>query len=493
MPEEAQAVNEMARVMGERAMAEAEKQGRSAVRGMADAFGRGDEQTVEYAVSVIDDAALGLRQAAFGIGANQTAQVLEIDPPLVPASVLDGGKWDGNSITGRLNRLIRQNYLAGLPEEDVVQNAVEDTATYLSGLLDGDYQAALREGVYEGTANAPIVGYVKVPGPLACSWCRLVSDRIYWTRVPFHQACRCGVSIVQPDDLSSKDQIRSALRRAGAGNSTVDRYTASYDRLIAQKDFRGAAAQVDRALARAGKQAELNAARLARADTGVPLPYDGMTLDLIDGAGREAATDNKIMRQAYRVAGYDELPTLVDDADFAQYRDNPDYFHGFRGTGNAAADGSQPTQYSRELMEGDYFPGRGVYGNGTYTAVGGKTPESLADAVETAQLYARGGSVIEFAMARTARIIDIDDLQRNYDGEYREWRKKVMERVERRFTGADPSIFGDATDISMFAIEKGFDAIKVGSGNIDSTYLIVLNRSKMIINREIEVLGYGSS
>lgn len=95
-----------------------------------------------------------------------------------------------------------------------------DAATEeLRGLISSDLQRSVRDGI--SARNA--VGFIKIPNPAACPWCQIVSDRVYYTRVPWHAHCRCGV-IPMPAKYATPEMfIKKELADSGLGWRARDR------------------------------------------------------------------------------------------------------------------------------------------------------------------------------------------------------------------------------------------------------------------------------
>jgi hypothetical protein len=163
-----------------------------------------------------------------------------------------------------------------------------------------------------------------------------------------------------------------------------------------------------------------------------------------------------LLGQIYKANGFDALPQVVPGAEIDRLAalGQPILYRGVRGD-----DAEEALSYLDQFRGGDYFPGVGTSGNGTYTST----------KFDTALNYARSDSnhVMRMVLDPGARIINREDL---FD-----------EMREAHFVGG---LKGSAAklliDQGRFAAARGYDAIRFGVG--DEEYYIVLNRGKVIVD-----------
>lgn len=178
-------------------------------------------------------------------------------------------------------------------------------------------------------------------------------------------------------------------------------------------------------------------------------------------------------------------------------KNNIELFRGVSGNTSASAK-ELLTQYA----EGEYFVGRGVFGDGTYYAMRMK---GIEDPLNVSRHYADGteGSIARATLAEGAKVGDYQELlkQARIDSEAQykmlEQRKaqvtaevkaaglpfdEAMEKIDA--VNAQMRSFVDLTsDIAVYAVINGYDAYIVR----ETGYMVVLNRSKVVME---ELGGY---
>lgn len=442
------------------------------------------------------DVVAGAQQTVGTTSAAYAAQVLgseELPDVTIPTVTYDT-EWSKSP-------LLRYASVYGERVEEVGHEAAAAEARdiaygYASQLASGDLQTAARDGIVGASesSGSAILGYKKQPTAGACPWCVLVSDRIYWTRVPFHSGCRCGVSVIPARYLSGPQQIRSVLTRNGVGWRSKDRLVKQFREATNKQEALGA---IQSAIERAKFQKTLDLKRAAkRAAKGVSA--DDLTRVHTDNAfwddvsSHEDKPDVAVLKAMYKRARYDDLPEVLDNEAFDAWKaENPDAWVMYRGVFSRSFD--QSSEMTKQFREGDYFAGRGIYGNGTYGQVN-RVPPTLTksgqldsdwdeDAWFTASGYAgnKDGAVMEIALRPGAKILDWDDQIIQKD--FREWSRARFEALEKsgRLRDIGGNDLNDATDISVYAIEKGYDAIYAP----ESRYLVILNRGATVVRSSI--------
>lgn len=129
-----------------------------------------------------------------------------------------------------------------------------------------------------------------------------------------------------------------------------------------------------------------------------------------------------------------------------------------------------------QFQSGDFYAGRGVYGNGTYVAA---TPQAsqpgASPAMGVASYYAGDqGKVIRMTVKADAKVIAFDELLE------KDWRPTVT--AFREMAASKPPedawryemVHDLMSDLGRYAAMKGYDVIDVRN---DGDYMVVLNRT----------------
>jgi hypothetical protein len=220
--------------------------------------------------------------------------------------------------------------------------------------------------------------------------------------------------------------------------------------------------------------------------------------------------DQDQQRAMYAVAGYNGKPKSISRDEFNDLVDEGSGVkEGWRGvvTDIPESRGGQEANraIARSFVDGDeHFPGRGIYGNGTYVAYhpGGKTEQS--------RLAAEGYGDSLIRMAIPDRIIDTpsSDIERVgahiEDAIYpdgvpkprptsehgRDLYDTAQELVRRgREAGlSDEDLFMALGDDGRVAIALGLDGYTVKNDNMHTNsveYVVVLNRAAITVDRTV--------
>lgn len=182
--------------------------------------------------------------------------------------------------------------------------------------------------------------------------------------------------------------------------------------------------------------------------------------------------------------GYDRPPTVVDSVDEL-------IANGWEETwrGVAAPPGYTGPSYATQFREGDFFPGYGIYGNGTYTALGKRrgtlggvdwadTDFDPMPGIEIAEGYSdlstRGGEIMRMAVNPNGRFIDSRDLNAEIKG----LRDRVINGEATPGETYSFVLAGD--DPGRYATLLGYDGIIVS----ERGFLVVLNRTLVAVERK---------
>lgn len=172
--------------------------------------------------------------------------------------------------------------------------------------------------------------------------------------------------------------------------------------------------------------------------------------------------------------GFDGLPDLVDDDELDKYVQAGE-IEGFRGLSGGTSDGSLDDGIT-QFQAGQYYPGTGMYGNGTYVAMGLNAVQSFREASGYSSAYTAsdGGGVMRMTLKASARVATYTEIQ------------QAMRQFAR---SSDPIERAAAHDEGWTATLLGFDAIRTtayGQGNAWSSmdYVVVLNRTALRVSKK---------
>jgi hypothetical protein len=151
--------------------------------------------------------------------------------------------------------------------------------------------------------------------------------------------------------------------------------------------------------------------------------------ELISGSDLTHGIGDEKLALIYKRNGFDGLPRVLSEADFEDYlRDNPGALDAWRGV--------KEEVQARAFLEGRYYAGQGVYGNGTYSAYG--EGGSLV-AGEFAGF--EGANVMRFTMAADAHVVDyglVQDITATYPHLLRERANMAGHIRDALAEGLDP-------------------------------------------------------
>lgn len=180
------------------------------------------------------------------------------------------------------------------------------------------------------------------------------------------------------------------------------------------------------------------------------------------------------MRKINKVMGYDKAPIKANDWTLERYEEaiNNKYGTFYRGV---AGNEDEVSKFATQFRDGEFYPGQGVYGSGSYTAYGkfGEFGESEYSGKNLAVRYAGGpgrGAIVEMGLKPEARVITWDRAEDMIATERKRLQLAGMTRREALDWGMDKG---------EWAAAHGYDAIDV----VEKKYLIILNRSKVVIRR----------
>jgi len=209
-----------------------------------------------------------------------------------------------------------------------------------------------------------------------------------------------------------------------------------------------------------------------------------------------ALHEDIVLQDMAKEVGLDKKPTLLSKEEMDAYiqQGNRELFRGIGGRQGEAE------TYVEQFKTGEYFAGKGVYGNGIYTAYG-------EDGMEVAKQFAGGveKNVLRISLKKDAKIISHDALIEMQKLEFtalqeeeRALRRKARKEADRIYdeTGDDDKVemfLKEAAkkweeteryrrvlaDPGRYALYKGYDAIDIPS----SRFMLVLNRGKVFVQK----------
>ncbi len=209
-----------------------------------------------------------------------------------------------------------------------------------------------------------------------------------------------------------------------------------------------------------------------------------------------ALHEDIVLQDMAKEVGFHKKPTLLSKEEMDAYiqQGNRELFRGIGGRQGEAE------KYVEQFKTGEYFAGKGVYGNGIYTAYG-------EDGMEVAKQFAGGveKNVLRISLKKDAKIISHDALIETQKLEFtalqdeeRALRRKARKEADRIYdeTGDDDKVemfLKEAAkkweeteryrrvlaDPGRYALYKGYDAIDIPS----SRFMVVLNRGKVFVQK----------
>jgi hypothetical protein len=183
--------------------------------------------------------------------------------------------------------------------------------------------------------------------------------------------------------------------------------------------------------------------------------------------------------------GFDRKPDVVDHAalDEAVRSGWIEVWRGVDPGMSVASTAKSAREINDEFKSGDFFPGLGLYGNGTYTSVSKDVALVYAGHVPEFGESMEPGGLVRLAIDPDSRIV-------NYDQVLRE---------QKQFLGtvpADSPLAVLAGDAGRFAAMRGYDIVKVvgqtdgsdilnpATGRDDHDQYVILNRTAVKVQRE---------
>jgi len=181
--------------------------------------------------------------------------------------------------------------------------------------------------------------------------------------------------------------------------------------------------------------------------------------------GFSNATEKRtIIKNIYKVLKYDQFPTLYSNLE----EQNNGFLKVYRGI--SANDINTLKTYISDFVEGNVFYGgrASIHGTGIYTIIDNNS--------DVAQKYASDGGtnncgvVIESTMQPDTKIIRNSEIE--------PIRNIIFDGLKKIYKSGTENFLAVLEDDGALAAILGYDAILVDKKN----YLVILNRTKMIVN-----------
>lgn len=169
---------------------------------------------------------------------------------------------------------------------------------------------------------------------------------------------------------------------------------------------------------------------------------------------------DEMLGAAQRAVGYADTPKIVSATEFDRMVSDDEMKVLYRG--------ERKEQYVQDWKRGELYTGKGVYGNGTYTAV------SLDSAKKYTGLDG-DKALFRIGLPRTAKIIDNDAL----DDEMQAFERKLR-ATDKYLFNTPPELHAVIQEPGLYATLAGYDAIVARRG----TYYVILNRAICFVTAE---------
>ena len=199
-------------------------------------------------------------------------------------------------------------------------------------------------------------------------------------------------------------------------------------------------------------------------------------------------TGNPNLGAIYERQGYNARPEVVASRSDLEKRD--DLIQGDDGKPLMLWRGVTTPEFATQFKGGGengevHFPGRGVYGNGTYAASSAPKSTDPGSALTEARSYAGSSDnpnskVTAFGIRKDANIVEFQGEDwRDRDAQFREWQKSTILRAERE-SGYSISDIGEAAAI------LGIHAYRVPQGSRED-FWVILNRGALVVAADPEI------
>jgi hypothetical protein len=199
-------------------------------------------------------------------------------------------------------------------------------------------------------------------------------------------------------------------------------------------------------------------------------------------------TGNPNLGAIYERQGYNARPEVVPSRSDLERRN--DLIQGDDGKPLMLWRGVTTPEFATQFKGGGengevHFPGRGVYGNGTYAASSAPKSTDPESALTEARSYAGSrenfnSKVTAFGIRKDANIVEFQGEDwRDRDAQFRQWQKSTILRAEKE-SGYSISDIGEAAAI------LGIHAYRVPQGSRED-FWVILNRGALVVAADPEI------
>lgn len=306
-----------------------------------------------------------------------------------------------------------------------------------------------------------------------------------------HPQCFCFVVPVLPTDEEFLDNLL-----AGHYDSYVDKYRAPGRATIPQasqparapvvqkavKPRKSAAAPASKVPARVSKGPLIKSTRVAGKDQAVWMRARH-NIDELNTAIKEGKEGDQALKLLAKKQKFDGLPQVVSSTEMDSAIE-AGWTEGWRGVDPGLSETTKTShEINQQLRRGEFFPGLGIYGNGTYLSAGRGVGEVYAGAGEAGM--GQLDSLVRAAIDPRAKTIDYDKLLVE--------QREFLAGLDNNQDLHAKLLRNLMSDEGRFATMRGYDVVKIvgredGSDFFDAhdkhfDQYIILNRTVLMIER----------
>lgn len=203
-----------------------------------------------------------------------------------------------------------------------------------------------------------------------------------------------------------------------------------------------------------------------------------------DKAHLDQHEGDRALAELGHAQGFDGKPDVVTEAELEGYAKKGEV-ELWRG------DTNNHGNYTDDLMMGEYHPGLGIRGSGTYAQ------QAEVNGHDTARSYAKGGGdkglITRMTIKKDARVITLDDLQTKAHAAVQRARSAVAAArargdsvaLKRAETLEWLALGRSERGNSRYAVALGYDAIRVNGDTSGNGQWIILNRTALRFSHQV--------
>ena len=142
------------------------------------------------------------------------------------------------------------------------------------------------------------------------------------------------------------------------------------------------------------------------------------------------------------------------------------------------------------IKNGEFYVGEGIYGSGTYTAYGSNAHKTALSYASDRENLSIERNIVQYLLKSDAKVIKYSELIEMQNKELNELIKEYgfkdySDVIENGFyklkTTEISKYIMELKDTGVYASIKGYDAIDTVTNDGEDSYLVILNRKKMIM------------